>query len=283
MLLLLTFEIASDENNMDLKDTPTLKQFHNLSKYGNVRHFISSREGGVSKGPYKGLNLGLHTSDLEKDVIKNRELLAETLGIPPGRFVYANQAHTGNVAVIGEQDAGKGADSLTFSIPETDAMITDIPGICLVVMVADCVPLIFYDPVKHIAAVAHAGWRGTLQLIAFKTIELMMKKFGSAPGNILCGIGPSIGPCCYEVGEEVISAVQSLPVNTEGYLLRSSKPGKAVFDLWTSNHHQLTDAGVRPENIENSEICTLCNSVDYFSSRAGKGVTGRFAAGICLV
>jgi YfiH family protein len=267
---------------MDLKDMPTLKQFHNLSRYGSVRHFISSREGGVSKGPYSGLNLGLHTADLEKDVIKNRELLAEILGIHTGRFVYANQAHTGNVAVIGEQEAGKGFDSLTFSIPETDAMVTDVSGICLVVLVADCVPLLFYDPVKHIAAVAHAGWRGTLQFIASKTIEIMTQKFGSAPGNILCSIGPSIGPCCYEVGEEVINAVQSMPLNIEGYLLRSSKPGKAVFDLWTSNHLQLTQAGVKPDNIENMGVCTLCNSGEYFSSRAGKGITGRFAAGICL-
>ncbi len=267
---------------MQSGEIPVFNHFQNLSRFGSIRHFITTRNGGISKHPFNGLNLGLHTRDNESHVIRNRLIMADTLNILPGSFIYARQAHTGNIAIVDKSDAGRGLDSFACSIPDTDAMITAIPGLCLVVLVADCVPVLIYDPVKHVAAVAHAGWRGTIKQISGLTVQKMCESFGSSPADLICGIGPSAGPCCYEVGIEVIEETNKLQVDTAGYLLKSEKPGKAVFDLWASNLKQLTLAGVKAENVEISGKCTLCNSEVYFSSRAENGVTGRFAAGIFL-
>jgi polyphenol oxidase len=150
-------------------------------------------------------------------------------------------------------------------------------------MVADCVPLLLFDPVKKVVAVIHAGWRGTVQHITSNTIKVMIDRFGSNPADILAGIGPSIGPCCYEVGEEVKAVVHESFGTTEGYLVSQPHSEKPYFDLWYANQKQLIELGLKPENIETSQICTKCNHRMFYSSRADKGVTGRFAAGIFLV
>ncbi len=261
---------------------PYLFRFSNLNTEKRVTHFISGKSGGVSMGPCSSLNLGFNTEDLPENVLLNRRILAENLGIHPHQFVFARQAHTGTIALIEQAHSGMGFENPDSAIPDTDAMVTNVPGVCLIVLVADCVPVIFYDPVKHVAAVAHAGWRGTLKEISRLTIQTMRSQYDCLPSDILCGIGPSIGPCCYEVGEEVIQAGASLPFNTKGYLRESETAGKAVFDLWAANRIQLLEAGLKEEHIEISCQCTKCNADTWFSSRAGKGNTGRFAAGICL-
>jgi hypothetical protein len=167
--------------------------------------------------------------------------------------------------------------------PQTDATITALPGICLMVMVADCVPVLLFDPVKRVSAVIHAGWRGTVHQITSNTIDTMVSHFGCNPADILAGIGPSIGPCCYEVGEDVKEFVLQSFGTTDGYLVRQKHSSKIHFDLWYANHKQLAGKGVKPENIESSKLCTLCNSETFFSSRASGGITGRFAAGIYIL
>jgi len=150
------------------------------------------------------------------------------------------------------------------------------------VMVADCVPVILFDPVKKVSAVIHAGWRGTVKHITSNTVKTMTDRFGCDPADIIAGIGPSIGPCCYEVGEEVRTVVEQSFGTTRDYLVTKNHSDKPHFDLWYANHKQLTDSGVKPENIETSELCTRCNSQIFYSSRADKGITGRFAAGIFI-
>jgi polyphenol oxidase len=257
-----------------------LFEFENLSQIKDLKHFVTSRFGGVSLMPYDSLNLGLHTADNQEHVLENRSLLASETGIAADRFLYASQVHSGDVKVIDNDAVAEGVLSHN---PRTDATITNLPGICLMVMVADCVPLLLFDPVKKVVAVIHAGWRGTVQHITSNTIKVMIDRFGSNPADILAGIGPSIGPCCYEVGEEVKAVVHESFGTTEGYLVSQPHSEKPYFDLWYANQKQLIELGLKPENIETSQICTKCNHRMFYSSRADKGVTGRFAAGIFLV
>ena len=257
-----------------------LLQFENLGRIPKLVHFITTRAGGMSLPPYDSLNLGLHTADNSDDVRANRALLAKETGIGKEKFLYASQVHSGDVKIIDSKAIGNGVLS---SNPRTDATITDLPGICLMVMVADCVPVLLYDPVKKVSAVIHAGWRGTVHKITSNTIQSMVGHFGCDPADILAGIGPSIGPCCYEVGEDVTEFVEQSFGTTQGYLIRKKDSSKPHFDLWYANQKQLADNGVKPENIETSALCTMCNSETFFSSRASGGITGRFAAGICIL
>jgi len=256
-----------------------LYEFENLATFPGLRHFVTTRAGGVSQPPYDSLNLGLHTADQPEYVLANRALLAESTGIVKDQFLYASQVHSGDVKVIDQSSVENG---ILLSNPRTDATITALPGICLMVMVADCVPVLLFDPEKRVSAVIHAGWRGTVQNITSNTIRKMHEHFGCDPSAIMAGIGPSIGPCCYEVGEEVSEFVKQSFGTEKGYLVRKQKLSKPHFDLWYANHKQLTDWRVKPENIETSKLCTKCRQDIFFSSRAAGGVTGRFAAGIIM-
>ena len=257
-----------------------LHTFGNLVTMPNLVHFVTTRAGGFSLPPYNTLNLGLHTADNPVHVSANRARLARETGIDPDKFLYASQVHSGDVKVIDQDAIEKG---ILLEAPQTDATITNLPGICLMVMVADCVPVILFDPEKRVCAVVHAGWRGTVHHITTNTILAMKSQFGCNPAQILAGIGPSIGPCCYEVGDDVKTVVEQSFGTTEGYLVRKEHSPKPFFDLWYANHKQLTDAGLQPKNIETAQLCTQCHSDTFFSSRAGKGITGRFAAGICML
>jgi len=257
-----------------------LFEFENLGRVSNLAHFITTRAGGVSLFPYNSLNLGLHTNDNSDHVMANRSLLTEATGIANEHFLYASQVHSGDVKII---DSAAIENGILSQNPRTDATITNMPGICLMVMVADCVPIILFDPVKRVSAVIHAGWRGTVHHITSNTVSAMVEYFGCDPADILAGIGPSIGPCCYEVGEDVRDFVLQSFGTTEGYLIRKNDSSKPHFDLWYANQKQLTYNGLKPENIETSELCTQCHSDIFFSSRASGGITGRFAAGICIL
>ena len=256
-----------------------LFEFENLAAVPGLVHFVTTRSGGSSLPPYDSLNLGLHTADNPEHVLANRLLLAGETGIAPDKFLYASQVHSGDVKVI---DAEAIKNDVLLKNPRTDATITNLPGICLMVMVADCVPLVLFDPVKKVSAVIHAGWRGTVQHITSNTIHKMTECFGCDPADIIAGIGPSIGPCCYEVGEEVRQVVEQSFGTTEGFLIYHTHSKKPHFDLWYANHKQLTDLGVKPLNIETSQLCTKCRQDLFYSSRASLGITGRLGAGIYI-
>jgi hypothetical protein len=262
------------------KGSLPLLKFDNLSHCPGLEHFITTRKGGVSLPPYKSLNLGLHTNDNPDHVITNRLLLAEETGIKADKFLYASQVHSGDVKIIDKTAIESG---VLGQNPRTDATVTALPGICLMVMVADCVPLLLFDPVKRVSAVIHAGWRGTVQHITSNTIQTMIHHFGCNPADILAGIGPSIGPCCYEVGEEVINVVEQSFGTSDRFLVYHSHSKKPHFDLWYANRRQLTDLGIKTSNIESAELCTRCRVDLFYSSRASAGITGRFAAGICMI
>ena len=256
--------------------------FENLLKHKEIRHFVSTRTGGFSNPPYNSLNLGLHVGDDPKDVLENRKRLSVTIGIALSHFTIGRQIHSGNVTIISKELRGKGSTNHQEAIDATDAMVTNVPDICMVILVADCVPMLFFDPVKRAIGVVHAGWKGTLQFIAQHTVRAMEKTFGSSPQDIMVGMGPSIGPCCYKVGPEVISQVKNIFHTKKEYILNESKDGEGYFDLWKANLKQLLHSGIDRENIEMAMICTCHNSNLFFSYRHQKGDTGRFGAGIAL-
>jgi len=257
-------------------------QFENFHKFQNINHFVTTRDGGVSNGAYQSLNLGYGTEDLSLSVLENRHILAQKMGIPLDNFVMCNQVHGKTVKVVTKEDKSKGAFFKDSALLATDGMITNIPDICLFVMGADCVPLLFFDPVQKVIGATHAGWRGTVQKIGIETVQLMVNTYNCSLDNIMVGIGPSIGNCCYNVGGEVIDEVLRTFGTTDHFINFNNETAEAHFDLWYANKYQLKEIGIKDENIEISGLCTKCNSHTFFSSRAGNGVTGRFGAGIML-
>jgi polyphenol oxidase len=257
-----------------------LYKFEILEHFHEIRHFVTSRSGGFSEGNFEGLNLGFGTDDNPELVLKNRYALTEILGIPLEWFVFMRQTHGANIEIINKTQRGFGAYSRDNAIVNTDAMITSEKNICLAVQVADCVPILLLDSINSVVAAVHAGWRSTLQEIARLTVEKMISVFNTNPDDIIAGIGPSIGPCCYEIGDEIRQ--QFLRKNGMFSEVFFNKNDKLILDLWKANKMQLMKTGVKEENIELSNLCTNCNHDNFFSSRFDKGNTGRFIAGIML-
>ncbi len=257
-------------------------RFQNLSEQGGVDHFVSTRTDGFSLPPYESLNLGFHVGDSTEAVLKNRRRLAADIGISLSDFTFAKQIHSSTVTIVTEQMRRCGATDHDTAVEATDAMITAVPRLCLTVLTADCVPALFFDPQRRVVAAVHAGWRGSVKLIARKTAEILKREFGCKPTDLLVGIGPSIGPCHYEIGPEVISQVKDTFGDTDGYIKGESSDGKGHFNLWEANKRQIMEAGIPAQNIEVAGICTYCHADLFFSVRREKGETGRFGTGIML-
>src|SRR3990167_8312518 len=255
--------------------------FENLLNHREVYHFVSTRVGGFSNPPYDALNLGFHVGDSLEIALKNRERLAVAIGIPLDNFTTARQVHDSNVAVITEELKGRGAFNFDTAISATDAMVTATPNICLMVLQADCVPLLFFDLKKKVIGVAHAGWKGTVLMVAQNMVKVLKEKFHCSADDILVGIGPSIGPCCYEIGPEVIIQIAKAFNNKRECIIETSD-GKSYFNLWEANKMQLVQSGIPEKNIEIAKICTHCDHTVFFSYRYQQRETGRFGAGIML-
>jgi polyphenol oxidase len=259
-----------------------LIRFVHLSKYPELIHFVTTRIGGVSKDQSFSMNIGFVYHDNPENVIENRKILAKVLQIPFDSFVFERQIHSDNTIIISKNDKGRGTLLKSDAIQDNDGFIVHEPDVCPVAMHADCTPVILYDPVKKVAAAIHAGWRGTLKLIARKGVEKMVREFGTNPADVLAGIGPSNGPCCYEVGDEVILEVKK--VFSEHYfeLLLPKVNAKSHFDQWQANKIQLMDAGLIEENIKICDCCVFHHPELFFSSRYNNRVTGRMGAGVMI-
>ncbi len=220
---------------------------------------VTSRYGGVSETPYDSLNLALHVSDNPKNVLANRTLVAQKHHFLIENLIYMDQTHSANIAII--------KDCASNKIENCDALITNVKNIPLMVMVADCIPILLYDPVNQVIAVVHAGRNGTFNQIAKKTVLKMVDEFHCCASNVLVYLGTSIHKCCYEVGEEIVRIVP------KKYCEKRDE--KWYLDLQSMNVDQLLSLGVVRENIEIASVCTCCDK-DYFSYRR-EGVTGRFA------
>jgi hypothetical protein len=204
------------------------------------------------------------------------------MDIPIETMTTAKQVHGNHVKVVSRKLRGKGSVDFDGAIDDTDAMVTNIPHICLMVLLADCVPILLYDPAKEAIGVVHAGWKGTVQCIVQSTVKTLQEHFRSSARDIVVGIGPSVGPCCYQVGGEVIAQVEQVFGDTQDIVGNRSADDKGYLNLWEANLNQLLDAGIPEENIETARICTCHHPELFFSYRHGKGKTGRFGAGIFI-
>jgi YfiH family protein len=244
--------------------------------------FVSTRHGGVSAPPYDSLNLGLRVGDQDERVVENRQRLFAAFELPLERSVWCKQVHADRVVVVGAADAGRGSTEEETIVEETDALVTDTLDLPLCVTVADCVPVVIFDPQRHVVGLAHAGWGGTVARISSRTVGVMRDQFGSDPASMVAAIGPSIGPAGYEVGEDVIErATESFgaPVSE---ILTAADGGKALFDLWSANRIDLEEAGLAAERIEVSGIASEGQLEDFYSHRVEGPRTGRFIAVVSL-
>ena len=264
------------------RDKVTFYQFLGLRSFPGLSHFVSGREGGVSVGGQAALNLGFMDEDRDDRVLTNRMLLAEAVGCSVDNFTFGEQKHTTHVEVVTRAQRGRGGREKATRLPSTDALITRETEVCLMVLAADCVPVLMYDSRMRVIAAVHAGWRGTVGRIAAQTVERMQDEFGCDPRDVIVGIGPSIGPCCFEVGEEVVEAAREGLGNLEGLVKTGKQPGKYQLNLWEANRRQLRQVGVEYARIEVAGICTVCHHDQFFSYRGDRGNTGRFGAGIML-
>ena len=256
-------------------------QFPKFQKIDFIRHTFSTRHGGVSTGDAASMNLSFNKDSCPENVIKNFEILCGAVGIDTANLVLSHQTHTNNVIVVDGSYRGTGITKPSFS--DVDGMITAEKNVALVTQYADCTPLVFCDPIKKVIATSHAGWRGTVKLIGKVTVEKMVSEFGCDPKDIIAGIGPNIGKCCYEVDDPVINEFKKLEnLELERFIFPKDN-GKYMLDLAEANRQILTLAGIKNENIDVSDICTCCNAKDLHSHRATGGKRGNLPLIIQMV
>ena len=239
----------------------------------NLTQAVFSRKGGVSPIPWSSLNLGSTVGDEPARVSENKNKLLSAIGYSPNQLAQINQVHSANVQVVNKPG---GRNSVLM---QGDAMISNTPGLLMLMRFADCVPILFFDPIKNAAGIAHAGWKGTVKEVVIAVVNELKSQFGTNPADLLTGIGPSIGPDHYEIGDEVIEEVKRTFHNNWDQILIIG-PDSVKLDLWEANKISLRNAGVK--HIETPEICTACSVKDWYSHRAENGITGRFAAVIGL-
>jgi hypothetical protein len=239
-----------------------------------VTHAVFTRQGGVSGGQWASLNVGLTVGDDPENVFENRKLSFRAVGQQIESLSDSWLVHGTDVFVY---DSPRPLDQKYP--PKVDIILTDKPDVSLFMRYADCVPILLYDPIKNAIGLAHAGWKGTVRQVGRAAVEAMSVRYGSDPADILAMIGPSIGPDKYEVGEEVIEAVENaFGSDAPGLLPKYNE--STHFDLWKANRLGLANAGVN--HIEVAGICTGENVDDWFSHRVERGKTGRFGALLSL-
>lgn len=258
-------------------------QFKNLSATGIVKHGFSTRKGGVSTGIFSSMNLNFKRGDDPDAVMENYRRMAAALNMRVEDMVLSDQTHTTNVRVITEEDRGKGILK-PQDYSDVDGMITNVPGIVLVTSYADCVPLYFVDPVRKAIGLSHSGWKGTVGHIGQKTVWKMHEVYGSEPKDIVAAIGPSICQSCYEVSDDVAEAFRAnFTADEAADILLDKGNGKYQLDLWKANWYVLTDAGILPEHLSVTDLCTACHPDLLWSHRKTNGQRGGLSAFLSLI
>ena len=256
--------------------------FPSLEAAGMVVHGFSTRLGGVSEGIYSSMNVSFTRGDQEEAVRENYRRLGAAVGFSCENLVCSDQTHTTNLRVATEEDRGKGF-TRRKDYTDVDGLVTNVPGLVLATFYADCVPLYLVDPVRRCIGLSHAGWRGTAGKIGKKTAELMTEQYGSRPEDLLAAIGPSICQSCYEVSEDVIEKFrEAFDERFHTELFYEKGGGKYQLNLWRANELAFLEAGLRPENIAVTDVCTCCNPALLFSHRASKGRRGNLGAFLML-
>lgn len=248
--------------------------FSLFDRYGFI-NACSCRLHGRSAVTEGTLNLALHVHDEQQFVLQNRVDFAAAIGVAAEKFTTCQQVHGSNVVVVDEQLVGSGAMDFADTVQDTDALITALPEVPLLLFYADCVPVLIADTKTGCIGLTHAGWRGSVAEITVKTVDKMQSEFGCRSEDMIAGIGPSIGACCYEVDDFVFAQAQAykecfIPKDNVRYYL----------DLWQMNKKQLLSCGILEKHIVTAGVCTNHNSELFCSYRAENGKTGRM--GVCL-
>lgn len=251
-----------------------------LERTNVVKHGFSTRLGGVSTGDCATMNISTTRGDAPEAVEENKRRLAGAMGVKVEDFTFTYQTHTTNVAVVREEDRGT-------RFMETDGMVTNVPGICLVTFYADCVPLYFVDPVKKVIGLSHSGWRGTVHKMGKVTVEKMEEVYGTNPADVVAAVGPSICQDCYEVSGDVIAKFRDSFEECHWQQLFYQKEeqreaGKYQLNLWKANELVLKEAGIPEDQIAVTNLCTHCNPNVLFSHRATGGKRGNLSAFLAL-
>jgi len=249
-------------------------RYYSFDIFSNsVTQAVFTRRGGVSPAPWHSLNLGGSVGDDPAHVAANRIQIFDALGRDRASIHDVWLVHGTDIVYA---DAPR---SLEKHPERADIILTDNPEVSLFMRFADCVPLLFHDPKRHVIGISHAGWMGTVKGVAKTTVEAMHTRYGSNPKDIVAGIGPSIGVDHYEVGEDVVSQFRE-KYGKDAERVVQTRDGGTYLDLWTANLIQLQNAGV--EQVQVSGVCTACHLDDWFSHRAEKGKTGRFGVLMAL-
>jgi hypothetical protein len=249
----------------------TLLPSQQINTFPYVQAHFTSRHGGISQSPYSTLNLAFHVGDKIEDVIENHRLLSEKLSYDYRHLIHMRQIHS-DIVIIADA-------SMNFSAPpQCDALITNLINIPLMVMSADCTPILIYDPINHAIAAVHAGRAGALNGILPKTLYTMQEEFGTSIEDVKIVFGPSIHGCCYEVNDVIANEVKEK--GYENALLYNKE--KVFLDVNTILYLQLRAMGIASDQIETASECTACHSDTYFSYRANHQHTGRIAGVIVL-
>lgn len=241
----------------------------------NITAIFTTRNGGVSQFPYNTLNFSFQRADRRENVMENFRRLSVAMNIPMEHMVLSRQVHGSNVTIVGKEHRGMGL-TRESTYGDTDALVTAEGGVALVTFYADCTPVYLYDPVKGVIGLIHSGWRSTLQNISAKTIRLMKKEFGCHSEDIRAAIGPHIGPCCFEVGDDVYRQFAVLFPNSQDKMKREHNKGK--IDLSGIIQETLILEGLAKEHIHDTGRCTVCERKLFFSHRGGEGNSGTGAA-----
>lgn len=238
------------------KDNLFIGQFGALYSLSTLIHGLSTRMGGVSTGAYASLNIGPNSCDNPAHIQENRNRLFKALHLSLESLAIPQQIHSDHIECV----------SNPGHVPETDGLISNTPGLVLTIQIADCLPVFLHDPQNRSIGLVHAGWRGSSKKITAKAVQKMQTSFGCDPKELHVCLGPSIGPCCYQIGSDVAEYFPKEFV-TEDFL-----------DLWKCNYAQLMECGIHPENISISRVCTMCHSDLFFSHRKTGKDTGRMMA-----
>lgn len=253
--------------------------FPKLDSYKELRHIFTTRHGGVSSGCVSTWNFGERQFDSEENILRNFEILAEVMGTTADKMVLTYQTHTVNIMKVTKEDAGRGV-TRDWGYRDVDGLVTDEKDLTIVTTHADCNAVFFYDPVKKVIGLAHSGWRGTLGGISRELIDIMKREYGTEPGDLICGIGPSLCKDCFEVDEDVAEAFRDADPDYEAFIER--RDPKYHIDLKAIIRHDLVKKGVKDENVLDMGLCTKCNKDDFFSHRGHKGKRGLMVAAMRL-
>ncbi len=273
--------LKSNTLNVNNKNGVVFLTFPKFDRAGGNVHGFSTRLGGVSESVFSSMSFSTSLGDKRESVLENYKRFCKAIGGDYKNTVLSDQTHTANVKIVTKKDVGKGL-FYERDYKDIDGLVTNERDIILVTQYADCTPLAFFDPVKKVVAVSHAGWRGTVAQIAKNTARVMVNEFGCDPENILCGIGPNISQCCYEVDDPVIDEVKKLEFLNFESCYYEKENGKYMLDLKEVNRQILIHSGIKPENIDISDLCTCCNAEVFHSHRATGGKRGTLALMIGL-